>query len=86
MGCLPLMTNWAGADEIYAPELVQSDLPGLVSYFDAHYERFVEQSRALQTQFQRSFGIAEVYKTWRDLFFDIPRVSSGAREPLLGPA
>jgi hypothetical protein len=73
MGCLPLMTNWDGADEVYAPELVQPDLAGVVAYFDAHYERFEQASSALQAQFQRTFGIAEVYKAWRALFFEKPR-------------
>jgi len=69
MGCLPLMTNWNGADEVYSPQLVQPDLAGVVAYFDAHFERFEQDSRTLQADFQQTFGIANVYKAWREVFF-----------------
>lgn len=70
MGCLPLMTSWAGADEVYSPELVQPDIAGLLSYFDEHFERFDEHSQVLQDGFQRRFGLSQVYEAWQALFFD----------------
>jgi glycosyltransferase involved in cell wall biosynthesis len=67
MGCLPLMTNWGGADEVYPPDLVQHDLQEVVRFFDAHYESFAEHSADLQLRFQRAFGIDRVFETWRAL-------------------
>jgi glycosyltransferase involved in cell wall biosynthesis len=67
MGCLPLMTNWGGADEVYPARLVQRDLNQVVHYFDAHYETFAQHSLEIQAQFQHTFGIDSVFEAWRSL-------------------
>lgn len=67
MGCLPLMLPWPGASEVYSPELTQGGLPELEGYFDACYTAFEARSRAISGQFQRTFGIDEVYRHWRQL-------------------
>jgi glycosyltransferase involved in cell wall biosynthesis len=69
MGCLPLMTNWGGAEEVYSPSLVQRDLSELVAYFDAHYESFEQDSRAIQAQFEQTFGFDRVFERWNELLF-----------------
>jgi glycosyltransferase involved in cell wall biosynthesis len=68
MGCLPLMLNWAGANEVYPAELVQLDNGELERYFDSHYISFENDSKNLQIRFNRSFGIEEVMRQWRVLF------------------
>lgn len=73
MGCLPLMTNWGGADEVYPASLVQPGLTEVLQYFERHYEGFEQHSQALQTQFQRTFGIDAVFETWRALLQQAPR-------------
>lgn len=85
MGCLPLMTNWAGASEIYPANLVQRDNAGLVRFFDAHYPQFESESRSLQAQFTRTFGIDRVFEQWCDLFFQRQPLESFPQQATLIP-
>lgn len=79
MGCMPLITNWSGADEVYPPELVHSDLIDVERFFDAHYESFEQDSQEIQKRFQASFGITAVYDHWKKLLFEQPVKSKRTR-------
>jgi glycosyltransferase involved in cell wall biosynthesis len=84
MGCLPLMTNWGGADEVYSPSLVQRDLAELVRFYDAHYESFEQDSLALQAEFTQTFGLNQVFERYSALLF--PRGASQVYSRVPGPA
>ncbi|GEP61435.1 glycosyltransferase [Reyranella soli] len=69
MGCLPLMTEWGGAKEVYSPELVQSGLSEMVDYFERNYARFDSASTDLQKVFIRRFSTNEVFLHWNKILF-----------------
>lgn len=64
LGCLPLMLNWGGADEVYPAQYVQRDLDGLEAAFDDWHERFAQESSTIRDTFVREFAIEKVYARW----------------------
>lgn len=65
MGCLPLMLNWGGADEVYDPRWVHADLDALADWFEQTWPRFDEVSADIREAFGSEFPLPRVWPAWR---------------------
>ena len=79
MRCLPLMTDWGGAAEVYRPDLVQPDVAGLVNYFERNYPQFEDAATALQQEFVETFSAERVFSDWNKVLFSNLEVETDAQ-------